>query len=31
MRAAVVTVSDGASEGTREDESGDLLAELLAG
>ena len=30
MKAAVVTVSDGVSEGTREDESGDLLAELLA-
>jgi molybdopterin adenylyltransferase len=31
VKAAVVTVSDGVSEGTREDESGDLLAELLAG
>ena len=30
MKAAVVTVSDGVSEGTREDESGDLLADLLA-
>ena len=30
MKAAVVTVSDGVSEGTREDESGDLLASLLA-
>jgi molybdopterin adenylyltransferase len=30
MRAAVITVSDGVSEGTREDESGDLLASLLA-
>ena len=30
MRAAVLTVSDGVSEGTREDGSGDLLAELLA-
>ncbi len=29
MKAAVVTVSDGVSEGTREDTSGDLLAELL--
>lgn len=29
MKAAVLTVSDGVSEGTREDESGDLLAELL--
>ena len=29
MRAAVVTVSDGVSEGTREDASGDLLAALL--
>jgi molybdopterin adenylyltransferase len=28
-RAAVLTVSDGVSEGTREDTSGDLLAELL--
>jgi molybdopterin adenylyltransferase len=30
MRAAVLTVSDGVSEGTREDKSGDLLEELLA-
>ena len=30
MKAAVITVSDGVSEGTREDESGDLLASLLA-
>ncbi len=30
MRAAVVTVSDGVSEGTRQDESGDVLAGLLA-
>lgn len=30
MKAAVLTVSDGVSEGTRVDESGDLLAELLA-
>ena len=29
MRAAVVTVSDGVVAGTREDESGDLLAALL--
>ena len=29
MKAAVVTVSDGVSEGTREDESGDVLAGLL--
>jgi molybdopterin adenylyltransferase len=29
VKAAVVTVSDGVSEGTREDESGDLLAALL--
>ena len=29
MKAAVVTVSDGVSEGTRKDESGDLLAALL--
>jgi molybdenum cofactor synthesis domain-containing protein len=29
MKAAVVTVSDGVSEGTREDASGDLLAALL--
>jgi molybdenum cofactor biosynthesis protein B len=31
MRAAVLTVSDGVSHGTREDRSGDALAELLAG
>jgi molybdenum cofactor synthesis domain-containing protein len=31
MKAAVLTVSDGVSEGTREDKSGDVLAELLAG
>jgi molybdopterin adenylyltransferase len=30
VRAAVLTVSDGVAEGTREDESGDLLARLLA-
>ena len=30
MKAAVLTVSDGVSHGTREDLSGDLLAELLA-
>ena len=29
MRAAVLTVSDGVTRGTREDRSGDLLAELL--
>ena len=29
MKAAVLTVSDGVSEGTREDASGELLAELL--
>jgi molybdenum cofactor synthesis domain-containing protein len=29
--AAVLTVSDGVSDGTREDSSGDLLEELLAG
>ena len=29
MKAAVLTVSDGVSEGTREDLSGDVLAELL--
>jgi molybdopterin adenylyltransferase len=29
VRAAVLTVSDGVSEGTREDRSGDVLAELL--
>jgi molybdopterin adenylyltransferase len=31
VRAGVLTVSDGVSEGTREDTSGDLLEELLAG
>ena len=31
MRAGVLTISDGVSEGTREDTSGDVLAELLAG
>ena len=31
MTAAVLTVSDGVSEGTREDKSGDLLQELLEG
>ena len=30
MRAAVLTVSDGVSAGEREDQSGDVLAELLA-
>jgi len=30
MTAAVLTISDGVHEGTREDASGDLLAELLA-
>ena len=30
MRAAVLTVSDGVAAGTREDESGDLLAAMLA-
>jgi len=30
VKAAVVTVSDGVSEGTRKDESGDVLAGLLA-
>jgi molybdopterin adenylyltransferase len=30
MKAAVITVSDGVSQGTREDQSGDLLASLLA-
>lgn len=30
MRAAVLTVSDGVHEGTRDDRSGDLLVELLA-
>jgi molybdenum cofactor synthesis domain-containing protein len=29
VKAAVITVSDGVSEGTRQDESGDLLAGLL--
>ncbi len=29
MNAAILTVSDGVSEGTREDTSGDLLQELL--
>ncbi len=31
MKAAVLTVSDGVAEGTREDSSGDTVAELLAG
>ena len=31
MRVAVLTVSDGVAEGSREDRSGDLLDELLAG
>jgi len=31
VKAAVLTVSDGVSEGTREDKSGDVLAELLEG
>jgi molybdenum cofactor synthesis domain-containing protein len=31
VKAAVLTVSDGVSAGAREDESGDLLAELLDG
>ena len=31
MKAAVLTVSDGVSAGEREDGSGDVLAELLAG
>jgi len=30
MKAAVLTVSDGVAEGTREDRSGDLLDKLLA-
>jgi molybdenum cofactor synthesis domain-containing protein len=30
VKAAVLTVSDGVSEGTREDKSGELLAALLA-
>ena len=31
MRAAVVTVSDGVTRGTREDASGDAAEELLRG
>jgi molybdenum cofactor synthesis domain-containing protein len=31
VRAAVLTVSDGVASGQREDRSGDLLADLLAG
>jgi molybdopterin adenylyltransferase len=31
IRVAVLTVSDGVSDGTREDRSGELLDELLAG
>lgn len=31
MRTAVLTISDGVSQGTREDKSGDVLEELLAG
>jgi molybdopterin adenylyltransferase len=31
VRAAVLTVSDGVARGERDDESGELLAELLAG
>jgi molybdopterin adenylyltransferase len=31
MRAAVLTVSDGVAAGERDDRSGDVLAELLAG
>ncbi len=31
MKAAVLTVSDGVTDGSREDESGELLASLLAG
>jgi molybdopterin adenylyltransferase len=31
VRAAVLTVSDGVSEGWREDRSGDVLGDLLAG
>jgi len=31
MKAVVLTVSDGVSQGTREDKSGDVLEELLAG
>lgn len=30
MKAAVLTISDGVTEGSREDTSGELLAELLA-
>ena len=30
MNAAVLTISDGVHHGTREDKSGDTLAELLA-
>ena len=30
MKAAVLTVSDGVHEGTRDDKSGDVLADLLA-
>ena len=30
MKAAVLTVSDGVADGTRDDRSGDILAELLA-
>jgi molybdopterin adenylyltransferase len=31
VKAAVLTISDGVAEGSREDESGELLASLLAG
>jgi molybdopterin adenylyltransferase len=31
VRAAVLTVSDGVAEGSREDRSGDVLADLLSG
>ena len=31
MKAAVLTVSDGVSAGMRDDRSGEVLAELLAG
>jgi molybdopterin adenylyltransferase len=31
VKAAVLTVSDGVAEGTREDKSGEVLEELLAG
>ena len=31
MKAAVLTVSDGVVAGTRDDKSGDILADLLAG